>query len=224
MDFRLEAALEGNLEGSQESTKRAWMEAGRETMEVMEDKGLDILRGSVVEAGLGQRLANTWQGEIFPTRGLTYNPALIFFSKAPEIIEAHEGETIYASDGAWLAVPIPDSPAAKFPTRGMTRVEYARQKFGDRLFTIPAKGDRPAILAAENVSLTKTGRISVRKKTKTGKYGKNAATIFLFWLLPHVTLDARLDVQADFERIGEMFAVEFPKTFAERLMAAGLSK
>jgi len=224
LEFQLQAALEGDLEGFQRGTSLAWLQAGRKTMEIMERKGLDILRGSVVEAGLGQQLANTWQADIYPARGLSYNPAIVFYSKAPEIIGAHQGETIRASGGTWLAIPIPGSPAEDFPTRGMTRVEYARQKFGDRLFSIPARGGRLSILAVENVSLTKTGRVSVRQKTKTGKYGKNAATLFLFWLVPQVTLDARLDVQADFRQVGQMFANEFERIFGEQLLQAGLGQ
>lgn len=222
MDLRLEAALDGNLDAFQEGIRTAWLEAGRDALSLMEDRGLERLRGSMISAGLGERLSHTWQGEVFPRQGLSYNPALLFFSKAPEIVRAQEGETIRSAAGHWLAVPIPGSPAEHFPARGETKVEYARRKYGDRLFLIPARAGRLAMLAVEGVSLTNTGRLSVRNRTKTGKWGKGTATIFLFWLVPQVTLEPRLDVAADFRWIEEMFAEEFPKALAEQLVRRGL--
>lgn len=223
MDLRLEAALSGNLDAFEEGVRTAWMEAARASVETLRERGLDRLRGSMVEAGLGERLPNTWRAEIYPRRGLAEDPAVLFYSNAPEIVRAHEGATIRSAEGHWLAIPIPGSPADDFPVRGETRVEYARRKFGDRLFVIPARAGRLAILAAQNVSLTKTGRVTARQLTKTGKYGKNAATIFLFWLVPEVTLARRLDTDADFEWIAQTWTDEFPRLLAAELTARGLS-
>jgi len=224
MSFRLEAALQGNLEAFQSGVRTAWLQAGRDTMEVMRERGLSRLRGSVQRAGLGARLANTWRGNIYPERGLSDDPALVLFSKAPEIIKAHEGETIHAKAGSLLAIPIPGSPAEDFKVQKGTKVEYARRKFGDRLFVIPPVAGRPAILAIEGGAISATGKLSARKKLKSGQYGKGAATIFLFWLVPEVTLGARLDVDADFAAIGRMLASEFEKVLGAHLLRAGLSE
>jgi hypothetical protein len=221
--LQFQAALAGNLDGFQSDVRGAVAEAGRGTLESIKDKGLVRLRGSLRDAGLGM-LDKSWRAEIYPRNGNAIEPAILFYSKADQIVRANEGETIRAGNGKKLAIPIPGSPAESFPNpRGPeTKVDYARQKFGDRLFVIPANRVRPAILAAEGVGLTKTGRVTLRKKTKTGKWGKGTATIFLFWLVDEAVMQQRLDVAADFERISREFESEYPRQLANAIKRAGL--
>lgn len=223
-DFQLQAAFFGNLEGFQEGVIKACAEAAHETMETVRERGVARLRASLKQAGL-DAIANTWRGEIYPGRGRkSVNPALLIWSKAPEIINANRGELIRSPRGAWLAIPIPGSPAEEFPNpRGpATKVDYARQKFGDRLFLIPAAKGRPAMLAVEGAAITKTGRVSLRKQTKTGKWGQGTMTIFLFWLVPDVQMPPRLDPDADFRWIEQMFEAEYPRLLGDALVRAGL--
>lgn len=223
-DLQLKAALGGDLDVMQAGVMDAMARAGHDTMHELKDRGVSRLRASVREAGLGDRVANTWRGEVYPKRGYSPEPALFIWSKAPELINAHQGETIHGRDGGWLAIPVPDSPAENFPARGMSKVEYARQRFGDRLFVIPGiPGARPAILAVEGVGQTKTGRLTVRKKTKSGNWGKGTMTAFLFWLVPQVTLKRVLDVDADFEWIEDMFYSTYPRLLGENLRKYGIS-
>lgn len=221
--FQFQAALEGNLDQFQSAVIGAVAEAGKQTLETLRDRGLDRLRTSLHKANLGA-LEKSWRAEIYPRNGKALNPAIFFWSKAPVIVEAHQGVRIQTSSGGKLAIPIPGSPAEDFPNpRGPDdKVDYARQKFGDRLFVIPANRARPAILAAEGVGLTKTGRVTVRNKTKSGKYGKGAATIFLFYLVDEVSLDGRLDTPADFKWISDRFVQDYPKLMAENIVRAGL--
>ncbi|RAN30636.1 DUF6441 family protein [Hyphomonas pacifica] len=220
------AALDGGLAEFQDGVMEAVSVAGRETVETLRDMGLSKLRGSIRDAGLGDRLANAWRAEIYPKRGFALNPAILFWSKADVIVNAHQGETIHAKDGNLLAIPIPDGPAVDFPNpRGPdTKVDYARKKFGDRLFVIPANPVRPAILAAEGVGFTKTGRLTLRKQSaKTGKWGKGSATVFLFWLVEEAVLQQRLDVQADFDWIDRTFQAEYSRILADNMLRAGLA-
>lgn len=214
----------GDLEGFQEGVREAVGMAGRETMAALADMGLARLRSSVREAGLGDRLANAWRGEVYPRRGPALEPALFIYTKAPEIIRAHTGEMITADAGGYLAIPIPDSPAEDFPNpRGSdTKVDYARARFGERLFMIPPKNGRIGMLAVEGAAITKTGRVSIRQKNKKDQWGKGTMTIPLFWLVPQVTMKPALDPQADFDWIAERFAEEYPKRMADALVRAGL--
>lgn len=221
--FKLQAALMGDLEGFEEGVKQAVGTASRETMEAMRDMGITRLRSSLAKAGLSA-IEKTWRGEIYPRRGWALEPALFIYSKAPEIIAANQGEVIRGKNGGWLAIPIPGSPAQDLPNpRGPeTRVDEARRRYGERLFTIPAKAGRPAMLAVEGVGFTKTGRVTVRKKSKSGKWGAGTMTVPLFWLVPQVTMQDRLDVEADFQWISDRFAEEYPRHMASALVRAGL--
>lgn len=224
MDFQLSAALMGDLEGFQQGVRDAVSAAGRETMEAMADQGLGRLRASVREAGLGERLANAWRAEVYPKRGNALEPALYIYTKAPEIIRAQSGMVIRAGARAYLAIPIPGSPAEDFPNpRGPdTKVDYARARFGERLFMIPPKAGRLGMLAVEGAAITATGRVSVRQKNKRGQWGKGTMTIPLFWLVPQVTMKPALDPQADFDWISARFADEYTRRMADALVRAGL--
>lgn len=223
--LRLQAALMGNLDGFEEDVKNAVSQAGRETMEAMRDMGLDRLRSSLKKAGL-DAIEKSWRGEIYPRRGFSTEPALFIYSKAPEIVSSNQGEVIRGKGGGWLAIPIPGSPAMDLPNpRGSeTRVDEARRRFGERLFTIPARAGRAAMLAVEGVGFTKTGRVTVRKKTKSGSWGKGSMTVPLFWLVPDATMPGRLDVEADFRWIRERFEEEYPRHMARALVRAGLGE
>lgn len=224
MDFQLQAALLGDLEGFQEGVREAAAMAGKETMLALRDMGLGRLRGSVREAGLGDRLANAWRADVYPKHGFSYEPALFIYTNAPEIIRSHTGEVIRAAGGAFLAIPIKGSPAEDFPNpRGPdTKVDYARQRFGERLFMIPPKPGRAGMLAVEGAAITGTGRVSLRKKTKKDQWGKGTMTIPLFWLVPQATMKAVLDPQADFDWISARFTEEYTRRMADALVRAGL--
>lgn len=224
MDFQLSAALMGDLEGFQQGVRDAARWAGEVAMVEVADMGLGRLRASVNEAGLGERVANAWRAEIYPRRGGSLEPAVFFYTNAPEIIRAHTGMVIRAGARAYLAIPIPGSPAEDFPNpRGPdTKVDYARARFGERLFLIPPKAGRLGMLAVEGAAITATGRVSVRQKNKRGQWGKGTMTIPLFWLVPQVTMKPVLDPQADFDWISDRFAEEYTRNMADALVRAGL--
>jgi hypothetical protein len=46
------------------------------------------LRGQVTGAGLGERLAKSWRGDLYPKGGMSINAAGFVYTKAPEIIGA----------------------------------------------------------------------------------------------------------------------------------------
>lgn len=217
-------ALSGGYQDWRDDIRLAILEANRETLERAGEHGKSVLRASLRAANLSG-LEKTWQADIFPRRGLAWEPTALIYSKAELIVAAFDaGETIGPKDGGLLAVPIPGGFAEDFPNpRGPdTKVDYARQRFGERLFVIPARAGRPAILAAELVGQTKTGRLTARKRLKSGKVGKGTFTAFLFFLVPQVTLPKLLDIQGDFAKIERKFFSDYTRTLAAKINAAGI--
>ncbi len=81
------------------------------------------LRSQITGAGLGQRLANTWRGEVYPKGQMSIKAAGLVYSRAPVIVGAHDqGATIRSKDGFWLAIPLPAAgkgPRGKRMTPGL---------------------------------------------------------------------------------------------------------
>ncbi len=222
-DFQL--AVTGQLSKWRSGVSESVVRANRGVLESTGQFAKRTLRADLRQAGLSA-LEKTWQTEIYPRRGLAWEPALRIFSKAEVIVSAFdEGPTITPIGDGMLAIPIPGGFAEDFPNpKGPDdKVDYARRKFGDRLFVIPANGNRPAILAAEMVGVSKGGRLGPRKKTKTGKFTKGTQTAMLFFLVPQVRLPKLLDIQRDFRRIEQYLIEQYPRELARELREAGIS-
>lgn len=69
-------------------------------------------RQQVRDAGLGNRLANTWRSETYPNSGKSLNPAGYVWSAAPTIIDAYvRGAFIRPVNGSkWLWIPSRNVP------------------------------------------------------------------------------------------------------------------
>lgn len=69
-------------------------------------------RSQVIEAGMGQRLANTWQSETYPKGGRSLNPAGYIWCNAPAIIDAFaRGASIRpVNGGKYLWIPTRNVP------------------------------------------------------------------------------------------------------------------
>lgn len=199
-DFFL--ALEGRFEEvidvAGEAVRMASWTAVKEAAEITQRE----LRQDLRSAGL-ETLEGTWRLEMFPSRaGQANNPAAWIYSRAEYIVAAfEEGVTIRSRDGSLMAVPIPDSPARDLrnPRGPETKVDEARRRFGELKVVPGVPGVRPAMLVAEGVGYTPTGRLSRRKRLKSGNWGKGVASVPLFFLVPQVRLEKRLNVQRIFE-------------------------
>ncbi|MEO9781441.1 MAG: DUF6441 family protein [Sedimentitalea sp.] len=150
-------------------------------------------RAQITGAGLGRRLANSIRLASYPKAGDSLNAAALVWSKAPEIIGAHDtGPLIRSKDGFWLAIPL---PAAGKSTRGgrITPGEWERRR-GLRLrFVYRRTG--PSLLVAEGRLNTKGQAVVSRSKT-----GRGRVTAPIFLLVPQVKLPKRLDLARDAER------------------------
>jgi len=150
-------------------------------------------RVQITGAGLGRRLANSIRSQTYPKVGDSLNAAALVWSKAPEIIGAHDtGPLIRSKDGFWLAIP---TEAAGRGVRGgrITPGEWERRR-GLRLrFVYRRTG--PSLLVAEGRLNTKGQAVVSRSKT-----GRGVVTAPIFLLVPQVRLPKRLDLARDAER------------------------
>ncbi len=75
----------------------------------------DELRQQITGAGMGARLARTWQAETYPKGRRSISPAGYVYSKAPLIVQAFtDGATIRpVNGGKWLWIPTRDVPARR---------------------------------------------------------------------------------------------------------------
>ncbi|WP_313337282.1 DUF6441 family protein [Sphingobium yanoikuyae] len=75
----------------------------------------DDYRQQVRDAGMGNRLANTWRAEAYPKGGRSLNPAGYVWSNAPAIIDAFSrGAYIRpVNGGKWLWIPTRNVPARR---------------------------------------------------------------------------------------------------------------
>jgi hypothetical protein len=150
-------------------------------------------RTQITGAGLGTRLGNSIRLANFPRSSDSLNAAALVWSKAPEIMGAHDtGPLIRSKNGFWLAIP---TPAAGKSNKGgrITPFEWERRT-GLRLrFIYRRRG--PSLLVAEGRLNTKGRAVASRSKT-----GRGVATVPIFLLVPQVKLRKRLDLARDAER------------------------
>ena len=127
-------ALVGNLQKTLDAEKTAVATGIRGGMEALTDLGKRRLRQQVTRAGLGERLAKTWRGKVYPgARVETFEPAGVIWSKAPHIVRAFsEGRPIRSkASGGWLAIPTDLAPPTR--KRGARRKRMSMEDFLEEL-------------------------------------------------------------------------------------------
>ena len=222
----MELALKGQLADYIEHADEAVLKAAKRAVENVVGDTKERLRGMVRDAGLGTRLANTVRGDVYPERGLARDPAgwIYVASKSAErIFEAFEEG---AELNGPLLIPIPGSPADRKnfgndpPRDQQSKAEWFEAK-GVELQYVPPRGGRPAMLVGVSVRLRedKKGRLKARgaKRTKSGGFGKGAATVPLFWIVDHASIPRRLSWRSEFRRAVQGFMRAFAEEFAAEL-------
>jgi hypothetical protein len=150
-------------------------------------------RGQITGAGLGHRLANSIRSQTYPKVGESLSAAALVWSRAPQIISAHDaGLMIRSKSGFWLAIPT--AAAGKGPRGRRITPGQWEQRRGLRLRFVYRRNG-PSLLVADG-RLNSRG-LGVASRSKTGR-GK--ATVPIFLLLPQVKLAKRLDLARDAER------------------------
>jgi hypothetical protein len=104
--MRLSAAIQGNLKAMMAAEVKAAERAVSGGVRQATDGLKNELRGQVTGAGLGERLAKSWRGDLYPKGGMSINAAGFVYTKAPQIIGAFAyGTTIRSKRGRFLAIP-----------------------------------------------------------------------------------------------------------------------
>ena len=99
--MRLMAALSGDLDQMLADEVRIAEQAVTQSIREATDGLKTELRNQITGAGLGQRLANTWRGEVYPKGQMSIKAAGLVYSRAPEVVGAHaQGATIHPKTGS----------------------------------------------------------------------------------------------------------------------------
>jgi hypothetical protein len=235
--MELQLALEGRFETVMNGAADAVRNAGRLAAQDVGIAVRDELREDLAR-GLGARMRGGWAMNLYPSSGHANDYAIWIYPRSASferIIKAQsQAELIITPDGKQLlAVPIPDSPAASLRggRGGGTKVEIARRRFGELKVIPGVPGVRPAMLVAENVGMSASGRLTVRR-TRNGRavgdtrrdipvrYGRGSVTVPLFWLVPQVRLRGRLNTFRIFERAARRYEARLAYRLQERLRQA----
>jgi hypothetical protein len=182
MDFQL--ALTGNLQRTIESRTKAWLTGLRTGTQNSVNESKNKLRRDVVAAGLGRRVSTTFRGDVFPKRGLAYEPSGLIYSKAPHIAASHaDGTTLRPKFSRFLAIPISGTPADGLRRRnGETHIEAFWRKFGnDSLRFVRRPNGQYQLVARMRANVAGT-RLSALRPTRR----KDGTT--------YTRLDRRVDV------------------------------
>lgn len=181
----LVAVMAAEIKAGEKAVSAAMREAGSDLKSAW--------RGQITQSGLGRRLANSIRSQTYPKAGDSLKAASLVWSKAPEIVGAHDaGPLIRSKDGFWLAIP---TAAAGKGLKGgrITPGEWERRRGLQLRFIYRRRG--PSLLVAEG-RLNSRG-LGVASRSKTGR-GKTTVPIFL--LVPQVKLAKRLDLARDSDR------------------------
>lgn len=139
---------------------------------------------------LGRKLANTVRMRVFPEGQPSPNAAALVWTKAPDIIGAHEkGVVIRSRDGFFLAIPTPAAGRGGGGRR-LTPGEW-EQRRGIKLRFVYRQG-RPSLLVADSARIGARG-IAAASRSKTGR---GFTTVPIFILVPQVRLPKRLNLKA----------------------------
>ncbi|MBK8211477.1 MAG: hypothetical protein IPK78_17540 [Rhodospirillales bacterium] len=154
------------------------------------------LRRQITGAGLDNRLAKTWRGEVYPRSGQSIGAAGYVWSKAPGLVRLYaEGGIIRSKQGLFLAIPTPAAGRFGDGRRKITPGAWERIH-GLRLRFVYRRGG-PSLLVADNVRLTKRGRAAANAGRRQGAAFSRLSgrtTVPVFILVPQVTVKKRLDV------------------------------
>lgn len=212
--MRLTAALSGDLDQMLTEEVRIAEQAVTQSIREATEGLKTELRSQITSAGLGQRLANTWRGEVYPKGKLSIKAAGLVYSRAPEVVGAHDqGATIRSKDGFWLAIPLP--AAGKGP-RGKRMTPGLWEKLrGQRLRFIYRRG-KPSLLVAENQRARQgqRGGFSVASQ-KAQTTGRGLVSVPMFLLVPQVTLKKKFDIDSASRRWVSTLANRIANRFDE---------
>lgn len=209
-DFK---ALADDIEGDIAQAATAAM---RETMPIAKQE----LRDQVTSAGLGQRLANTWRGEVYPKDRRALNPAGYIWSNAPDIIDSFmRGATIRPVNGAqFLWIPTKNVPRARGRVGrkgnnlkgGALTPEECENRFNTDFVVLRGRAGR--LLAFMDLLAAKNRR-GFRPATRARlAQGRQRKLTLMFVLTPTARMPKLLDV----DKVADRWTERFEQSFASQ--------
>lgn len=182
----LVAAMTKEIKAGERAVSRAMQVAGQELKSDWRDQ--------ITRAGLGTRLARTIRAQSYPKRGDSLEAAALVWTKAPQIIGAHDnGPLIRSKSSFWLAIPT-DAAGKGRGGKRLTPGEWEKRR-GLRLRFIYRKRGLSLLVAEGRLNSRGIGLAS-RSKT-----GRGLTTVPIFLLVPQVNLRKRLDLARDAARV-----------------------
>jgi hypothetical protein len=194
--MRITAAIQGSLTEYMAAEVRAAEKAVTSGVKQATD-GLKLaMRRQVTSAGLGQRLANTWRGKVYPQGQVSLKAAGLVYTNAPEIMTGLEVATvIWGKDGLWLAIPTPNAPKRGVGGKRINPSNFPEQTLGRLRFVYRPSG--VSLLVVDNVRATARGIRSATDKQKAS--GRGLSTAVMFWLVRQVRTKKRIDLKREAE-------------------------
>lgn len=194
--MKFTAAIQGSLTDYMAAEVRAAENAVTAGVKQATD-GLKLaMRRQVTSAGLGQRLANTWRGKVYPQGQVSLKAAGLVYTNAPEIMTGLETATVIrGKDGLWLAIPTPNAPKRGVGGKRINPTNFPEQSLGRLRFVYRPSG--VSLLVVDNVRTTARGIRFASDKQKAS--GRGLSTAVMFWLVRQVRTKKRIDLKREAE-------------------------
>jgi hypothetical protein len=194
--MRLEAAIKGNLTKFMKQQQEAAEAAVTGGVSEITTHIKDDLRQQVTGAGLGSKLAKSWQAKVYPKGKKSLDAAGWIFSKAPKIIRAfNEGAVIKSKDGWFLAIPTDAAPKHGVGGKRISPANFPEQALGRLRFVY--RPGAVSLLVVDGLRVGTEKRGGFRKASDTAqRTGRGLTTVVMFILVPQAKLKKRLDYKA----------------------------
>lgn len=191
-----------------DAMKRGERKVARAMTGAMRDTTIDLkeaLRGQILDAGLGSRLANTWRGRTYPGKNSSIHPTGYAWSRAPEIISFFsQTQNVVAINGhKYLAIPTKQVPRG-LRKRARLSVGAVMAQLGKKLIILPGKNGH--LLGMVDRSGPRVG------KRKIGVVRRNLVLLFTF--VRDVTGRKRFDLPSLVREIATTFPARVDRRLA----------
>lgn len=196
MFMRLDAAIKGDLNKFMKEQQAAAEAAVTGGISDITTHIKDDLRGQVTNAGLGSKLAKSWQAKVYPKGKKSLDAAGWIFSKAPKIIRAfNDGAVIRSKEGLFLAIPTDAAPKRGIGGKRINPSNFPEHALGRLRFVYRSRA--VSLLVVDGLKAGGGKRGGFRKASESAtRTGRGLATVVMFILIPQVKLKKRLDYKA----------------------------
>lgn len=194
--MRLDAAIKGNLTKFMKQQEEAAQAAVTGGISEITTHIKDDLRSQVTNAGLGSKLAKSWQAKVYPKGKKSLEAAGWVFSKAPKIIRAfNDGAVIRSKDGWFLAIPTEAAPKRGVGGKRINPSNFPEHTLGRLRFVY--RPGAVSLLVVDGLRASTGKRGGFRKASDSAlKSGRGLATVVMFFLVPQAKLKKRLDYKS----------------------------